>query len=51
MVLGFLVIFLPLALAWVAQQLYPEKRIIDGDTAAGYFFGVVFTLVAVTIAT
>jgi hypothetical protein len=49
--MAFLVIFLPLGLAWVAQLLYPERRIISGDTVAGYFFGVVFALLAVTIAT
>jgi hypothetical protein len=53
MTLGFLVALLPPALAWLAQQLFPEKRILGPDpstAAVSYFFGVVAALAAVTIA-
>ena len=48
MALGFALLLAPPALAWVAQ-LFLSRRILTEDAVAGYFFGVVAALLAVTI--
>jgi len=51
MALGFAVLLGLPTLAWVADLLYPERRILSGEALAGYFFGVLAAFLAVIIAT